>query len=177
MELYFLRHANAGQPKMDRSKDEKRPLDEMGVEQAHDVGRALAALGVKPDIILASPLIRAVHTAEIVAEEIGQKDKIFAEAALRPEASYEDFQDLLRRHENKKQVMVVGHNPSLSEFLNNVLADGDSFHGIELKKAAIAKVEREGGKTATLKWLLPPKVIHSIQKGSASNSRPKTVSK
>jgi phosphohistidine phosphatase len=173
MVLYFLRHANAGQPKLDPINDEKRPLDNLGVEQSHAVGRALAALDVKIDVILSSPLPRALQTAEIVASEIGQKDKIFTDAALRPEASYENFEDLLRRYAKRKEVMVVGHNPSLTEFLNKFLTDGESFQVIELKKGAIAKVEKDGN-TATLKWSIPPKVIRTIQKVSASNSRPKT---
>jgi hypothetical protein len=43
-----------------------------------------------------------------------------------------------------------------------------------LKKGAIAKTEKEGKEVATLKWLISPKLIRAIQKGSASNSRPKT---
>ncbi len=174
MVLYFLRHANAGQAKFDPLKDEKRPLDKLGVEQSHDVGRALAALDVKVDVIVSSPLIRALQTADIVAGEIGQRDKVFADPALRPEASFETFQELLQRYANKEEIVVVGHNPSLSEFLNKCLAESGSFRGIELKKGAIAKVEKEGRGAAALKWLLAPKVIRAIQKGSASNSRPKT---
>jgi phosphohistidine phosphatase len=177
MILYFLRHANAGQPKLDPKKDEKRPLDKQGIEQCHDVGRALAALDVKVDVIISSPLVRALQTAEIVGNEIRQKNKIITDTALRPEASYVSFQELLRRYDDKKALMIVGHNPSQTEFLNKLLAGSESFHAIELKKCGVAKVEKEGHAAATLKWLMPPKVIHAIQKGSASNSRPKTDSK
>ena len=96
MVLYFVRHANAGQSKPNPSKDEKRPLDKQGVEQSHAVGKALATLGVKVDAILTSPLVRARQTAEIVAGEIGQKNKISTDAAMRPDASYADFQNLLQ---------------------------------------------------------------------------------
>ena len=51
MEIYFLRHANAGEPKLNPARDEQRPLDDLGIEQSHAVGRALAALKVKLDAI------------------------------------------------------------------------------------------------------------------------------
>ena len=67
MQIFFLRHANAGEPKLNPAKDEKRPLDKLGIEQSHDVGRALAALDVTVDAVLSSPLRRATQTASVVS--------------------------------------------------------------------------------------------------------------
>lgn len=175
MEIYFLRHANAGEPKLNRAKDEQRALDKLGIEQCHIVGRALAALKIEVDAVVSSPLVRAHQTAEIVAEELGQKDSIVVDDALRPEASYEQFEELLARHKDKDAIMVVGHNPSQTEFLNRLLT-GDDREAIDFKKGAIARVGAEAGKPAVLKWLMPPKVVKAIQ-ASARSSRPKTVSK
>jgi phosphohistidine phosphatase len=177
MDIYFLRHANAGEPKLSLDKDEKRPLDKLGIEQSHDVGRALAALDVNPDVIISSPLRRATQTAAVVANEMGHEDKVIIDAALRPEASYEKFLDLLRRHGRRDAIMVVGHNPSMTEFLNQLLANGSPLNAIELKKGTVAKVEKDGRKPAMLRWCMPPKVVRSIQQASASSSRPKTVRK
>jgi phosphohistidine phosphatase len=176
MDIYFLRHASAGEPKLMPSKDDERHLDKLGVEQSHNVGQALAAMDVRVDAILTSPLPRAAETAEIVAEEIGHKQKLIVEAGLRPGGSYEQFLDVVSRHSGDEAIMAVGHNPSLTEFLNKLLMGEDASDVIELKKAAIAKVEKSGS-TATLKWHMPPKVVRAIQQSSASNSRPKTVSK
>ena len=176
MTVYFLRHASAGQHTMNASQDEKRPLDEDGIKQSHDVGRALKALKIGVDAIISSPLTRALQTAEIVGEEIGHK-KIVKDAALRPDASYEDFQKLLGKFAGKKEIIVAGHNPNLTEFLNHLLADGDGFHMIDMKKGAVAKVEIESSGGPKLAWYMPPKVIRALQKGSAKSSRPKTVLK
>ena len=94
-----------------------------------------------------------------------------------PEASYEKFQDLLRRHSRRDAIMVVGHNPSMTEFLNKLIYGDGSLNSIELKKGAVAKVEKNGRKPAVLRWCMPPKVVRSIQQASASSSRPKTVRK
>lgn len=174
MQIIFLRHANAGEPKLNPSKDQKRALDKLGIEQSHDVGRALAALNITVDVIISSPLRRATQTAAVVANEIDYEDKVVTDDALRPEASYEQFQELLRRYSRKDAIMVVGHNPTMTEFLNKLIGATTS---VELKKGAVARVEKEGRRAAVLKWCIPPKVIRSIQQGSASSSRPKTVSK
>ena len=176
MDIYFLRHASAGEPKLTPSKDDERRLDKLGIEQSHNVGRALAAMDISLEAILSSPLPRAAETAEIVADEIGHKQKVVMEAAMRPGASYEQFLELLGRYGSGDAIMVVGHNPNMTEFLNKLLIGEDAPDAIELKKAAIAKVEKTGS-GAILKWCMPPKVLRAIQQGSASSSRPKTVSK
>jgi phosphohistidine phosphatase len=176
MDIYFLRHASANHydPAGD---DDKRPIDKTGEQQSHDVGRALAALELKLDVMISSPLKRALQTAEIVASELGHKDKIVTDTALRPEAGYQDFEALLARYGKKKAIMVVGHNPSMTDFLTRMLS-GESAGFIDFKKGSVAKVERDGGRQpAMLKWFLTPKVVRAIQHGSASSSRPKTVSK
>jgi phosphohistidine phosphatase len=177
MDIYFLRHANAGEPKVNPAKDEKRPLDKLGIEQSHDVGRALAVLDVNPDVIISSSLRRATQTAAVVASELGYEDKVILDAALRPEASYEKFRELLGRHSRRDAIMVVGHNPSMTLFLNQLLSGGNPLNAIELKKGGVAKVEKDGRKPAVLKWCMPPKVVRAIQQASASSSRPKTVPK
>ena len=88
MQIFFLRHANAGEPKLNPAKDAKRPLDKLGIEQSHDVGRALAALDITVDVIISSPLRRATQTAAVVANEIDHEEKVVIDNALRPGATY-----------------------------------------------------------------------------------------
>ena len=177
MDIYFLRHANAGEPKISAAKDAKRPLDKLGIEQSHDVGRALAALDTTVDVILSSPLRRATQTAAVIANEIGYEDKVVIDPALLPGASFQQFKELLSRHSRKESIMVVGHNPSMTEFLNLTLFADARHDAIEMKKGAVARVEKIGRQTAVLKWCIPPKAVRLIQQASASSSRPKTVSK
>ena len=66
MIVYFLRHANAGQKRLNPVQDEKRPLDKEGIEQCRYVGRLLNGLDVHVDLILTSPLKRATQTASTV---------------------------------------------------------------------------------------------------------------
>src|SRR5919206_2535812 len=116
MIIYFLRHASAGQHVGNPKKDEKRALDETGVEQCGYVGRALTALDTQVDVIISSPLKRAAQTASLVGNELGYEKKLLLDDALRPDAGFGDFRKLLDKYSKYESVMVVGHNPNLSEF-------------------------------------------------------------
>jgi phosphohistidine phosphatase len=178
MIVYFLRHASAGQHKANPEKDERRPLDDDGIRQAHDVGRALAALDVQLDAVLSSPLKRATQTASLVANETGFEGKLEIVDGLRPDAAYPAFQALVRKHETQDAIMVVGHNPSLSEFLSMMVSGGTNKETAELRKGAVAKVEVTGRRSATLQWCLTPKVVRVLyDTGSAVRSQAKRARK
>ncbi len=175
MDVYFLRHASAGESLPNPKQDEKRPLDQLGIDQSKRMGKVLAKLEVKLDAIISSPLTRATQTAALVAQEIGHQKSVLLEDSLRPDAEFEDFHDLLKRHTKQKAIMVVGHNPTLSEFLSLLVSDEAIDSTIELKKGAIAKIEWK--KRALLEWILTPKTVQIAQEASATRSRPKTSRK
>lgn len=178
MVIYFLRHANAGSKHFSNpAEDEKRPIDKLGEGQSHDVGHALASIGVIANVIISSPLTRAVQTAAIVSQELGHEDRVVLDDALRPEATFEHFKALLNRYKDQAAIMVVGHDPSMTEFVNRVLSGGRPLAVIEMKKGGVAKVEIELRRPAVLKWCMPPKVVQKIQRSSAKRSRPKTALK
>jgi phosphohistidine phosphatase len=176
MDVYFLRHASAGQSKGNDKQDEKRPLDDQGIDQASLMGRVLAAMDVRFDTIVSSPLKRAIQTASLVANEIGFEQPIVQHDALRPDASFDEFQELLKSLSGKDCIMVVGHNPTQSEFLSLLVSGGGSPDGIELRKGAIAKVEIKQSR-GLLQWLATPKMARTIQSASSTSSRPKTSRK
>jgi len=174
MIVYFVRHASAGQKKLSPKKDEKRPLDTEGVHQCTQMGRILSALEISVDVVISSPLKRATQTASLIANEIGHEGKLNTENALRPEAKYDHFRDMLRKYAKFEALMLVGHNPNFSEFLGRmIVANGDRVH-IDLKKAAVAKVESEQ-KKFVLQWLLTPRLAKasadaSVAEGSGTQA-------
>ncbi len=176
MDIYFLRHASAGESLSDPKQDEKRPLDEVGVRQSQQIGRVLAKLEVQPDVIISSPLVRAKQTAALVATELGFKKTLLLDHSLRPDADFEQFRQLLRKYSRKKTVIVTGHNPTLSEFLSLVISSETTESTIELKKGAIAKVQVKRGQPL-LQWIMTPKTVQAAHETSASRSRPKTSRK
>ena len=176
MFLYFLRHASAGQPFSSAKKDEKRGLDQDGIEQCGYIGRALAALGVQVDVILSSPLKRSTQTAALVGNEMGHEGKLALENALRPEASFLDFQKMLQKYARQESILLVGHNPNLRDFLGRVISDRGCEAAIELKKGAFAKVEMRRT-FGSLSWCLTPRILRALHAAAAESARPKTSRK
>ena len=176
MIIYFLRHASAGVPVSNLKKDEKRALDETGVEQCGYVGRALAALDAQVEFILSSPLKRAAQTASLVGNEMGYEGKLQLEDALRPSASFADFRKMLDKYVKRDAIMVVGHNPSLSEFLGRSISETGCEAALELKKGAVARVEMNRN-TGSLVWCVTPKILRTLYSAAADSSRPNTSRK
>jgi phosphohistidine phosphatase len=176
MIIYFLRHASAGQHLINPKKDEKRALDKEGIEQCGYVGRALAAIESQVDCIVSSPLKRATQTASLVGNEMGYEGKLQIDAALRPGATVADFRRLLEKYAAQESIMVVGHNPNLSQFLGTVICDSGCEASVELKKGAVARVEMRRS-SGTLTWCLTPKALRALYTAAVESSRPKTSRK
>jgi phosphohistidine phosphatase len=176
MFLYFLRHASAGQSLISPKKDEKRGLDKDGIEQCGYIGRALTALGVQAEIIVSSPLKRAAQTAALVGNEMGHEGKLVMENALRPQAAFPDFQKMLEKYARQDSILLVGHNPNLSEFLGRLICDHGREAVVELKKGAVAKVEMRRN-AGSLSWCLTPRILRTLHAAATESSRPKTSRK
>ena len=174
--LYFLRHASAGTHLPNPKKDEKRALDKEGIEQCGYVGRALTALDVQVDLIVSSPLKRCTQTAALVGNELGYEGKIQTDPALRPEAGLADFRKLLEKYSRQDAIMLVGHNPNLSQFLGSVVSESGCQASFDLKKGAVAKVEMDRS-SGTMQWCLTSKVVRTLHDTAVESSRPKTSRK
>lgn len=176
MIIYFLRHASAGEHLLNPKKDEKRALDKDGIEQSGYVGRALAAIDVHVDVIISSALKRATQTASLVGNEMGYEGKLQIDPALRPQATFSDFRRLLEKYANQESIMVVGHNPNLSQFLGAVISESGCEASVELKKGAVARVDTRRS-SGTLQWCLTPKALRAVYAAAVESSRPKTSRK
>ena len=179
MNVYILRHASAGTRRANPLIDVKRPLDKEGKQQCLLVGSYLNALHVQFDLIVSSPLKRALQTASLVGTETGYDAKIMVSEALAPGANVRAFEALIagiagRENALVENVLLVGHNPSLAVFLGSLLAQ--SRTSIRLRKSAIARVDytRHPG---TLHWLVDPRILRGTYARAANSSRRKTSRK
>src|SRR5258708_19714570 len=107
MIIYFVRHASAGEHLSNPKKDEKRPLDADGIEQCGVVGRALAGLNVQPDVIVSSPLKRAIQTASLIGNELGYEPNPKLQPPFRPAASFTDFPPTPHQYSSTNSAMLV----------------------------------------------------------------------
>src|ERR1700749_2079227 len=121
MNLYILRHASAGTSRENPLLDVKRPLDKEGKQQCMLVGSYLNALRVQFDLIASSPLKRALQTASLVGTEVAYDSKIQITEAVSPSGTVAGFQALVTTFSAYENVLLVGHNPNLPEFLGSLI--------------------------------------------------------
>jgi phosphohistidine phosphatase len=182
MNLYILRHASAGTRRVNQRLDVKRPLDKEGKQQCILIGTCLNALNVHFDLIASSPLKRALQTASLVGTEIDYEPKILVTEALSPEATVAEFQQLVAQLSSHENVLVVGHNPNLQEFLGSLVSDAavngsrPQHANIRLRKSALARLDCTR-RPATLNWLLDARMLRTLYSSVTSSSRRNTSKK
>ncbi len=163
MEIYILRHGIAvdrGTPGF--KKDADRSLTKDGEEKTHQVAEAMLAMELKFDLILSSPYVRAVQTANIVAAELDE-EVTFTDFLLPDANPLELIREINRT--KPQSVLLVGHEPDLSRLIS-LLVSGGSEAAIELKKGGLCKLTTEKlafRQCATLHWLLTPKQLRSLR--------------
>ena len=119
--LLLMRHAKSSWKNPDLS-DHERPLKKRGKRDAPRMGEMLKEMDLVPQIIISSTAVRAVQTAEMVAETCGYEDDILYKKSYY-HADPEAYIDVLRElFDNYDTVMVIGHNPGL-EGLLQILSD------------------------------------------------------
>lgn len=186
MNLYILRHASAGTRRPNPVIDVKRPLDKEGKQQCMLVGSYLNALKVQFDLIVSSPLKRALQTASLVGTETGYDAKILVTDALSPSASIAAFEKLVASLARYENVLVVGHNPNLAVFLGVLfgprsvsdlgISRQSARPRIRLRKGAIARVDCTQ-RPGTLHWLVDPRILRGVYAKVTKSSRRKTSRK
>ncbi len=165
MEIYILRHGIAVPRGTPGYPDDDRPLTEKGVEKMTEAARGLARIINKLDVVVSSPLIRAIDTATITAHAVGYKDKIIKTDSLLPGKSHQDLFSFLSDYNNKKSVLIVGHEPHLGFLASRLLGINDSV--IEFKKGGVCRIDVDSmppRSPGILIWSLAPKQLRLIAK-------------
>jgi phosphohistidine phosphatase len=175
MNLYIMRHANAGLSRGNPILDAKRSLIKEGKEQCMLMGRVLSALTIQIDVIVSSPLKRALQTAQFVGTEIGYEGRIEISSALGLTADYSAFHQMVSGYGDREGVLVVGHNPTLFQFLGHLMTGSDDVN-IRMRKGSIARVDMERH-PPLLRWLLDPRMARSIYASMPKGSRAKAKAK
>lgn len=164
VKVYVVRHAEAEEVRPGR-RDAERELTRQGRAEFEQVVAGLAALGVRLDTILTSPLIRARQTAEILARALPGPAPTEIDA-LAPGGTFERVFRALRDPAHESGIALVGHEPGLGALVS-LASTGVASDGTPLKKGGVACLRFEGEprpKGATLAWLLTPKQLRRLAK-------------
>jgi len=165
MNIFILRHGEAGNRSSVPSKDFERPLTLSGKQEIEDIAKVLHdRLEIKFARIATSPLARALQTAEIVSNAYKGSSKLEMWDELKPEGSKPSLERKLSKLRQDSNVLLVGHEPYLSTLMSSIIS-GEPPARIALKKGRLAKIRISSFSpkaTGELKWLLTPKQIKKM---------------
>jgi len=169
MELYIVRHALA-EPlgKGNEFSDEKRALTDDGRKRMREVVKGLKKLGVELDLILTSPLTRAIETAEILAGSKGiNRNEIKQTLSLAPGAPSEQLCAEIKSQGPAESIAIVGHQPDLGNLISRLVQNAEGVVSVELKKGSICCInltETIPSLRGDLMWLLTPRQLRMLAK-------------
>ncbi len=136
MKLYLIRHGIATDPSAD-TKDEARSLTPEGRKKTAKVAKRLDEIGLRFDLILTSPLVRARQTAKILVAA-GLCPHLEESTDLAPGGGIQAWLRWLEqwRRAGGSQLALVGHQPNLGNWAE-ILVWGDTQEALILKKAGM----------------------------------------
>ncbi|MGD0008111.1 MAG: phosphohistidine phosphatase SixA [Terriglobia bacterium] len=165
-ELYVMRHGLAVTRGSVRfSEDAQRPLMPEGKEKMREIAGGLKRMGFEVDWIVTSPLVRAVETAGIIAESLASSVPVDVCEAMRPGGSAEDLLAFLAKRPNCRRVLVVGHEPDLSELAARLIGAGGHAN-LGFKKGGCCMIsfdEFPPKSPGQLVWWLTPRLLRKLR--------------
>lgn len=161
MKLYLVRHgiATNGLPEGIRS-DAERPLTNEGREETKEVAQGLKRIGVKPDLFVTSPLVRARQTAKIMSDVLAGHDDLEVCPALAPGGSLSEVCNFLRKFNKANEIMLFGHEPDMGQLAAGLIWAGPDCQ-IPFKKAGVCRIDVSSlppNSPGVLKWFVTPKI-------------------
>ncbi len=159
--IWLVRHAEAADPVAD-GDDAARPLVPKGIGQARALAKALRAWGVRPDVVLSSPRLRAAETAAA----LGGRSVRTVDALAMPDAAATSAAIVATLAPDETTVVVVGHEPWLSALASWWLCGDEAGAKIAFRKAAaMALTGAPGPGAMTLEGFVPIRWVKRLRRG------------
>ena len=167
MRLFLLRHAIAAPREAGRYPDDRiRPLTREGKRRMELAARGMHALGLRFDLVLTSPLARAVETARIAARACRPRPDLKVLRPLAPGGGAGGVLAGLSALPAGAAVLLVGHEPDLSRLAGALILEHRDTLPIEFKKGALCRIDFDGAARlggGRLIFHLPPRVLRGLR--------------
>jgi len=138
MELYLLRHA-AAENHSPTGRDADRQLTQQGIATLRRVLKQAHLAGLHPSLILSSPYVRAIQTAEIAQRLLKYEGEILRSHSLTPDSSPAEVWAEIRTHRQESSILEVAHEPLLSATASWLL--GSTRVAIEFIPAMMVRID------------------------------------
>jgi len=168
MKLVLVRHAAAVERTSEIS-DGTRYLTPEGRVFFRKTARTMLKNGIEPGLILTSPLLRAVQTADILAEALSYCGPYMVKEELQPGFDLHGLEILIKEYRSVDELVLVGHEPDLSNIIISFIPHTGGFN---LKKGAAVKLKIDPTNmrlSSEFKWLaIGKKLISTWEEISAA---------
>lgn len=137
-------------------EDPEKSLNSIGREQCKTAGEALKRLNLNAGLVVSSPKVRALQTAEIVAESLEyNKDDIKVTSLLEPNGSPKDVLSYLKDFLDKSKVLLVGHLPLLPKIASELI-NTEPCLSMNFETACVCRIDVDelAENSGTLRWFL-----------------------
>ena len=158
--LYLLRHAKSSW-KDETLADIERPLNGRGRRTSETIGGVLKKEKVSPDLVLSSSAVRARQTTELVMAAANLSTELRFDERIYEATAQKLLAVVKQIEKGRKNVLLVGHNPGLEEFLELLTGSVETMPTGTLSKVNLraSSWESVSSKAGTLEWIVRPKEL------------------
>lgn len=161
MLIHLMQHGAC----LSKELDETQPLSPVGREMVEKAGMGAAVLGLHFELIVASPKVRSLQTAQIMAEHTGYpvsriEQTETVKAMAQPQASI----DFIKEYQGLESVLIAGHLPSLAKVASTLLT-GDLSLSINIENAGLMQIALPPKGNGVLNWYLSPAQLGLVAAG------------
>jgi phosphohistidine phosphatase len=164
--IYLVRHAIAADRGDGWPDDSKRPLTAKGISRMREVARGLRALGVRVDVVVTSPLVRAKQTAEVLVDALKPSQPLALAAGLAPGIAPPQAAEGLDSFRKARRLALVGHEPGLGELAAWLIG---ASAPLPFKKGGVCRIDvpiLPPTRTGQLVWMATPKMLRALGMGN-----------
>ena len=163
--LYLVRHAIAMERGEKWPDDAKRPLSHAGAARMRRAVKGLGALDVTIGVVLTSPLVRAVQTAELLVRGVLPHPELVTLSALAPGVAPARVIEALAPYHKTVGLALVGHEPGIGELAAWILG---ARAPLPFKKGAICRIDVPAWppRHGTLVWFATPRMLRALGEGT-----------
>lgn len=158
MEFYLLRHGIAEDAQAGMT-DADRALTDEGRTRLRNTLQVISRTFSCPTLIVSSPLLRAVQTAAIAAEEWGYTNDLATSSALEPGADRRDTWSEIRDLRKEARLLFASHNPLCAQVTGYLL--GSPGLQVEFPKGGLVRIDFSAFGSepkGVLRWMLTSKL-------------------
>jgi len=155
-DVYIIRHGAAAELDKEIVEEGYRYLTIHGRNHCKIVAQRLKDMKTRFDVIISSPIVRSVQTAEVFASVLKYEGEIKTAIELIGGNTFQRFTQMIKRYSHHKNIGLFGHAPDVNNFSTGLIKGQNIKNlNINFKNASVCKInydaENESGR---LEWFL-----------------------